>query len=83
MIFDHVMQDMSNDEWWRQFRFRGCIIITTLSSVVYSRFLGKWISQYLSEGVDKGKLRDSMIESGLDYDRWKNTFLKLKNVKII
>jgi hypothetical protein len=62
MMFDHVMQDMLQDVWWKHFRF-----------------LGKWISQYLSEGVDTGDLRSTVIENGLDYDRWKITFSKIKN----
>lgn len=62
MMFDHVMHDMIQDNWWKHFRF-----------------LGKWISQYLSEAVDKGELNSSIIEAGLDYERWKTTFSKIKN----
>ena len=56
------------------------VLVFEIYSLICVRFLGKWISQYLSEGVDTGDLRSTVIENGLDYDRWKITFSKIKNV---
>jgi len=44
------------------------------------RFLGKAISQYISECIQGGERRPDILFNGFDYDRWKKMFIKLKNV---
>lgn len=41
------------------------------------RFLGKVISQYISECVQIGEKRPDIIFNGFDYDRWKKMLKKV------
>ena len=60
-----------------------CVLIVSFIRSLLSRFLGKCISQYLSEAVENGELKDEIIGDGFDYERWKSTFRRLKNVCLI
>ena len=40
------------------------------------RFLGKFISQYISLYIQQGSKGKEVIFDGFDYERWKKTYLK-------
>ena len=43
---------------------------------MFSRFLGKFISQYISVYTHEGVKRAEIIFDGFDYERWKKSYLK-------
>ena len=54
----------------------ACALIDFLLWIV-CRFLGKVISQYISECVQSGERRPDIIFNGFQYDRWKKMLKKV------
>lgn len=49
----------------------------------FCRFLGKVMSQYISVCVSEGVCKTAVISDGFNYERWKKTAAKNKQVHTV